>query len=184
MKITNKLESFNTIKRLKLNRLAECNFKAGQTKEVIAFINNNPAKYYAIRDKSGGGGKFKLAILKKDVLKEIEGYSLFSINISSFNYVKNQLLVGEIFISGENISFLASTNSSYSLRDAYKNPDYNFNTTIYDDTTLNKVPYFDKIFQYVLDNNLENIIVEFAIFNKPVGIYKQNIIIYELRTDY
>ena len=35
-----------------------------------------------------------------------------------------------------------------------------------------------------MNNNLQDIIVEFALFNKEVGIKKEKVIIYELRTHY
>lgn len=184
MRIYNKIESSKLIKELNLNHFPEKVFKKGQTEEVLKFLNEFPVEFYAIRDKSKFGGEFKLAIVRDKVLETVKDYSLFSINVSSYNYVKNQKLVGEILVSKEDVSILASTDSNYSLRDVYKNPEFNFKTDIFNDKLLNNVPYFDEIFKYIFDNNLSNIIVEFAYFDKPVGVNKQNIIIYELRTDY
>jgi len=184
MKIKNKLESYNKIIELGLNRFPEKIFKANQIREVKDFINQYPANYYAIRDKSQAGGIFKLAVKQEDVLNEIDGYKLFSINVSSFNYMDNQLLVGEICISGYDVNAILSTNSKYSVRDTLRNPDFNFITSIFDDETLNNVPYFDNVYKYIVEHKLQNVIVEFAYFNKPVGINNENIIIYELRTDY
>lgn len=183
MKISNKLESYDKIIELGLNRFPEKIFKASQIDDVEDFINNYPATYYAIRDKSKAGGVFKLAVKKEDVLSEILGYELFSINVSSFNYVDNQLLVGEICFEGYEVSAILSTNSKYSVRDALRNPDFNFATSIFDEK-LNDVPYFDNVYKYIVENKLQNVIVEFAYFNKPVGINNEHIIIYELRTEY
>ena len=36
----------------------------------------------------------------------------------------------------------------------------------------------------IVENKLKNVIVEFAYFDKPVGVNNENIIIYELRTEY
>ena len=82
MKIKNKMESYNTIIELNLNRFPEGVFKASDIKDVKEFINRYPAKYYAIRDKSKAGGVFKLKVEPKNVLNEIKGYDLFSINVS------------------------------------------------------------------------------------------------------
>ena len=60
---------------------------------------------------------------------------------------------------------------------------FNIKSNIFDNT-LNLVPYFDEIYQYIIDNELKDIIVEFALFNKNVGIKNERIIVYELRTDY
>lgn len=184
MKITNKIESYEKIIELGLNRFPEKIFKHSEINEVQDFINTYPAKYYAIGDKSKAGGIFKLKVEPANIFKEVSEYNLFSINVSSYNYIENQLLVGEIYISETSVNAILSTNNGYSVRDAIRNPNYNFATTIFDDETLNNIPYFDNIYKYIVENKLKNIIVEFALFDKPVGINKENIIIYELRTDY
>lgn len=182
--ITNKLESINAIKELGLNKFPEQLFKKGQIEEVKKFIDMYPADYYAIRDKSKAGGVFKLKVLFNDVLEEIKEYDLFTINVSSANYADNQVLVGEIeFLSNERVYAILSTNPTYSVRDALKKPDYNIETDIFD-KKLNEIPYFDFIYKYVVDNKLLDVIVEFSLFDIEVGINKEKIIIYELRTNY
>lgn len=184
MKIKNKIESYDKIIELGLNRFPENIFKSSQINEVEDFIKTYPANFYAIRDKSKAGGVFKLKVEPQNLLNEVSGYDLFSINVSSYNYIDNQLLVGEIFISNTSVNAILSTNSSYSVRDAIRNPDFNFMTNIFDDETLNQIPYFDEVYKYIVNNKLQNTIVEFAYFDKPVGINQENIIVYELRTDY
>ncbi len=184
MKIINKLESINTINKLKLNKFPEQLFKTNEENKVIKFINKYPAKYYAIRDKSKANGIFKLQVSKEDVLQEIKDYSLYTINVSSINYKENQLLVGEIQILRNNEVYLTlSKDPSASVRDALKNPDYNLKTNIFDEK-LNNIPYFDLIYNYIVNYELYDIIVEFALFDKNVGIKNEQVIIYELRTDY
>lgn len=185
MKIYNKVESSNAIKELRLNHFPEKIFSKGQTDEVLEFLKRFPAKYYALRDKSKTGGFSSHKIKQEDVLEKIKVYDdKFSINVSSFNYIENQILVGEIQITDTSIYILGSTNNEYSLRDAYKDPDFNLNTTIFDDKNLSKIPHFDDLYTYIMNYNLQGVVVEFAIFNKPVGINNENIIIYELRTNY
>lgn len=184
MKIKSKIESYEKIIELNLNRFPEKVFKCSEINEVNDFIKKYPANYYAIRDKSKVGGVFKLKVEPENILKEVAGYDLFSINVSSYNYIDNQLLVGEILISNTDVNAILSTNSKYSVRDAIRNPDFNFITNIFDDNILNRIPYFDKVYKYIVENKLQNVIVEFAYFDKPVGINNENIIIYELRTDY
>ena len=185
MKIKTKLESINVINELQLNKFPEQLFKQNEQNKVKKFIEKNPAKYYAIRDKSKTNGIFKLKVESKNVLKEIEEYKLFTINVSSANYVKNQLLVGEILVLSNNqIYATLSIDPKASVRDALKAPTFNIKTDIFDNETLNNIPYFDYIYNYIELNGLEDIIVEFAIFNKEVGIKNEKIIIYELRTDY
>lgn len=185
MEIKNKLESINMIDELKLNKFSERLFKKNQQSEIKKFIEEKPAKYYAIRDKSKPGGTFKLKVEEADIIEETKDYDLFTINVSSANYTENQLLVGEIMISSDNeIHAILSTNKTYSIRDTIKNPDFNIKTNIFDNKTLNNIPYFDNIYDYIISNDLLDVIVEFALFDKKIGIKKENIIIYELRTHY
>ena len=184
MFINNKLESMQKINELGLNKFPEELFKEDEQEMVKEFVNCYPAKYYAIRDKSRAGGVFKLKVLAKDVLSEISDYKLFTINVSSANYVENQILVGEIeILSNGEVYLTLSIDPTASVRDALRNPTFNFKTNIFD-KRLNKIPNFDLIYQYVSQNGLYDVIVEFALFNSEIGIKKERIIVYELRTHY
>lgn len=184
MFIKNKLESMKKISELGLNKFPEQLFKAGEQEKVREFLTCYPAQYYAIRDKSKAGGIFKLKVVANDVLAEINDYDLFTINVSSANYVENQLLVGEIqILSNGEVYATLSVDPTASVRDALRNPTFNLKTDIFD-KKLNKIPHFDLIYEYIITHNLQNVIVEFALFNKKVGIRKERIIVYELRTHY
>jgi len=184
MEIKNKIESYEMINNLNLNKFPEMIFKSGEEEKVKLFLEKYPAEYYAIRDKSRAGGVFKLKVDADKVLEEISEYNLFSINVSSINYVDNQLLVGEIeFLSNGEVFAILSLDPTASVRDAINNPDFNLKTNIFD-KRLSSIPHFDFIYKYISDNDLYNIIVEFALFDKDVGINKEKIIIYELRTNY
>ena len=184
MKIRNKLESTKKINELKLNKFPEQIFKKGEESKVKKFLENYPVAYYAIRDKSKSCGVFKLKVTKENVLEEIKEYSLFSINVSSANYSNNQLLVGEIeFLSNGEIYATLSTDSKASVRDVLCNPTYNLKTDIFD-RSLDNIPYFDYIYNYIISKGLMDVIVEFSLFDKEVGINREKIVVYELRTHY
>lgn len=184
MIIRNKLESIDKINELKLNKFPEQLFKSNDEEKVKQFLQDYPAKYYAIRDKSKAGGVFKLKVDYNKVLEEIQDYNLFTINVSSANYVDNQLLVGEIeFLSNGEVYAILSIDPTASVRDALRNPTFNLKTDIFD-KQVNKIPHFDIIYQYVMSHNLQDAIVEFALFDKDVGIKKEKVIVYELRTHY
>ena len=117
-------------------------------------------------------------------MAEINDYDLFTINVSSANYVENQLLVGEIeILSDGEVYATLSVDPTASVRDALRNPTFNLKTDIFD-KELNRIQHFDLIYQYIITHNLQNVIVEFALFDKEVGIRKERIIVYELRTHY
>lgn len=184
MIIKNKLESVRLIKELNLNKLPEETFKKNEEDKVISFLNKYPANLYAIRDKTQGCGIFKFKVPKDQVLNEIKDYNLYSINISSANYSTNQLLVGEIeILSNDEVYATLTTNKDASVRDAIIKPEFNIKTTIFD-KVLNKIPCFDIVYKYIIDNGLKDVIVEFSLFDIPLGINNEDIVIYEIRTDY
>ena len=184
MIINNKIESYNKIIELNLNKFPEKLFESHNVDEIEKFLDKYPANYYAIRDKTKPNGIFKLKVKRKEVLKETKEYKLFTINISSINYAKNQLLVGEILISSNNQVYLTLSTDKYaSVRDAINNPIFNMKSNIYD-KKLNKIPNFNYIYDYIIKHNLQDIIVEFALFNINLGINNDKIIIYKLRTEY
>lgn len=184
MVIKNKLESMKKINELGLNKFSEALFRENDEMKVQEFIENNPAKYYAIRDRSKAGGAFKLKVDYDKVLEEIKNYNLFTINVSSINYISEQLLAGEIeFLSNGEVYATLSVDKGISARDALINPTFNLKTDIFD-KRLNNIPHFNFIYEYIINNNLQDVIVEFALFDKEVGIKKDKIIVYELRTHY
>lgn len=184
MRIKNKLESIKKINELNLNKLPEQLFTKKDLHKVKKFLDQYPAEYYAIRDRSKAGGIFKFKVPLEEIMKEIEEYELFTINVSSYNYRDNQLLIGEIeILSNGDVNAILSTNPSYAVRDALKDPTFNFSTNIFD-KKLNEIPCFDIIYKYIVSNGLQDVIVEFILFDKNVGINDEKIIILELRTDY
>lgn len=185
MKITNKLDSIQKINELKLNRFPEELFSNSEEQKVRKFLEKYPAKYYAIRSKEIVGCKnnnFK--VLKEEIFSEMKKFNLFSINVSSYNYTSNLILIGDIKIGSNNeVWFIGSTNPNFTGKMAEKHPDFNYSTDIFD-KRLNLIPSFDQIYKYIAEYNLIDVIVEFAIYNRPVGINNEPIIVFEIRTDF
>ena len=185
MQINSKLESIEYIKDKKLKQFPEQLFHSGDDKKIIDFLNNHPAKYYAIRSKEKVkclNNDYKVAM--EDVLQKTKQFDLFTINVSSYNYIDNLILIGDIMIgSNNNVWVIASTNKNYTGRMAEQNPDFNISTDIFDNK-LNEIPGFDLIYKYIVENNLIDIIVELAVYDIPVGVNKSNIVIFEVRTSF
>lgn len=120
--------------------------------------------------------------MREDVLQEINNFNLFTINVSSYNYVDNLVLIGTIKVFKDNrIWLIASKNKEFTVRMAESFPDYNFDTDIFD-KRLDGVADFDIIYTYVIDANLVDVIVEFALYDKPLGLYNQRVVVFEIRT--
>lgn len=185
MKIRNKIESIQIIKELKLNSFPEKLFKLTDIEDIKLFLSKYPAKYYAIRSKEiVGCSKNNYKVPKYKVLDEIKNFNLFTINVSSYNYVSSLILIGDIMVKSNNkVWFIGSTNPNFTGRMAEQYPDFNYSTDIFD-KKLNNVPKFDLIYSYIIEHNLQDVIVEFAIYKEPVGIYNEQVIIFEIRTEF
>ena len=51
----------------------------------------------------------------------------------------------------------------------------------------NKIKYIkglDEVISYIFKHFLFDIIIEFCVYDIPLGIYKENVVIFEVRTDY
>ena len=165
MVIKNKIESIKLIKQLNLNRFPERLFINFQDKDVIDFLEEYPAKYYAIRDKSKSNGLFKLKVKYDEVLNEIKDYDLFTINVSSINYVGNQLVNGEIEILSNGDVYAQFSCDPAAIGRPSDPGTIILNTSIFDNHALKKIPDFDYIYDYLIKHNLKDVIVEFALFD-------------------
>lgn len=185
MIIKNKLDSIRKINELGLNRFPEQLFRIGEEDKVQEFINEYPADYYAIRDKSKINGVFKLKASKNNILEEIKDYELYTINVSSINYAENLIMEADIEIRRNgDIYITISKNAEITIRDNIENTFMSLKTNIFDDKTLDKIPDFDYIYTYLYEHNLFDVLVELSLFDKPLGIYNERIIIWEIRTHY
>lgn len=183
--IKNKIESIQKIKELKLNTFPEKLFKKGEEDKVLEFVKKYPADYYAIRDKSTASGTFKLKAKRENILNEIKGYEIFTINVSSINYAENQIMEADIEIKRNgDIYVTISKNPEINIRDNVTDTYMSLKTNIFDDKTLDKIPEFGYIYNYIYEHDLFDVLVEFSLFDKPLGINNERMIIWELRTQY
>lgn len=185
MEIKTKLDSIKKIKELKLNKFPEQLFKREEEEKIKKFIKDYPAEYYAVRSKEVVGcKKNNFKALRCDVLDEIKNFNLFTINVSSYNYTSNLILIGDIKIGKDNtVWFIGTTNKDFTGKMAEQFPEFNICTDIFDES-LDLIPGFDLIYKYIVEHNLVDVIVEFAIYDKKVGIYNEKIIIFEIRTEF
>ncbi len=181
----NKKESSRLISELSLNQFPIIHLESFDAKRINAFLEKYPADYYAVRDLSKSNSKkFNLKVPKCDIIEYTKSMTRFSINVSSYNYTNNQLCTGELRIgSDDSMSVTISNNKSFSARDAVYNPDYNFVSDIYD-PRLKLIDGLSSIINYIYIHSLFDIIVEFSVFDTNVGINSEDVVIYELRTNY
>jgi len=182
MTLDNKMTSYHKRVSLGLNRFPEVLICNGEFYKVDAFLDKYDAKYYAVRSIDIVGYKSKIKILKESVALEVVNHNNFSLSVSSHNYDDALLLIGDVKIDyDDNVWLLASTDEYPKI--SKNNPDYNLSTTVFD-KKLNNVRGFDSLFSYIVEHGLVNVIVEFAVYDEPVGICNEKVIVFEIRTDY
>jgi len=187
MKIMNKIESLNKIKELGLNQLPEQLFNCLDEKAIEKFVTTYKAEFYAVRDKSVAmSPKHKLNVPFFEVTKYCKENDLtkFTLNVSSINYTNNQICCGEILIHDNfDIDYILSNNPKFSIRDCYAFPDYKGTTNLIDKFSKH-VKGFDDIIDYAIKYNLIGVIIEFTVFDVPLGKNNEKIVVWELRTAY
>ena len=184
MKIKNKIESMALIRELGCNHLPEIFLPKFDREKIQNFLDNTRAEIYIVRDRAVAASPKAKDLKPDEVIDYCESnMDKFSVCVSQYNYRKYQVCVGEIHIHGDTIDYIVSNNPELNIRNMLGCPDYNGTTDIFD-KKLRRIPGMDEIICYIMEHNLVDIIVEFTVFNQPVGIKNEKICIWELRTDY
>ncbi len=184
-KTYNKLESSELINKLNLNVLPQKMFKVEAGSEIEDFLQNHPAQFYSIRDNVKTNNPNRTHKASKDeILNIYKKFDICTVGISQYNYIENQVLTGNIVVDSKgNVTIEGTDQKCDSARDAVNNAKYHINTDIFD----KKLKYIHgayDIIDYVLEHNLQDMIVEFSVFDKNIGINNEKVLIWELRTNY
>lgn len=184
-KTYNKLESSELINKLQLNVLPQKMFKVKAGNGIETFIEEHPAQFYSIRDnvRSNNPNRTHKAS-KSEILDVYKKFEICTVGISQYNYIENQVLTGNIVVdSTGNITIEGTNQKCDSVREAVNNAKYHINTDICD----KKLKYINgayDIIDYVLEHNLQDMVVEFSVFDKNIGVNNEKVLIWELRTNY
>lgn len=109
---------------------------------------------------------------------------MFTINVSSYNYIEHLLFIGDVFIGRNNeVWLIGTTNKNYTGKMAERDPEFNYKTDIFD-KKLDKVLGFDKIYGYIVQHQLLDVIVELALYDKRLGTEEEFVIVFDIRTDF
>lgn len=183
MNIQNKQESSQYIQKLQLNRFCETIFYQGERQKVEKFLKENPAPLYVIRNKKEIKGKQYIDITAEEVLKHIDEFEIGAVDISFNNYEKQKVLIGDIYLSKTGELYLHASTNKKSVHRRMLEPIYDLKTTIYD-CKLKSIPGIELIVNYLYQYELIDVIVEFGVFSEPIGINKEPVVIFELRSQY
>lgn len=182
MQVKNKTESDFMIKKLGLNRMLEGIFSNNQREELANFLNKHQFPYYNMRDKSKSMGEFLYKLTFEEVVKNSVKYDKFSVYESLADADTNHMILqGDIHIDyGWNMMASLDTHRCISNRIAMQQPQYKILLNLIED----KTPYIqglNQVLNYIITHELFNVYVEFTYFDIPLGINKENLLIWELR---
>lgn len=183
MKIKDKFESIQFIKNNNLNYFGEEVFKSNQIAEIKKYLNSHTEKYFILKDKTRINGKVYHNLTREEVLKHISEYNILGLDVASYNYLNNKILLGEILITSKMEITLSGSFNKESNHRNFCEPNIFLKSDIFD-KKIKYIKGLKEIINYVFKYSLFDIIVEFCVYDIPLGICKENVVIFEVRTDY
>ena len=194
MVIHSKKESDFLIRKIGLNHIDFMSFDLGDCSidDVICAIDNGEEsrnKVYNIRDNEHYNGKFTVGIHFKNLREELKNYMgcRVRINENIIDYDKDNLIVkGDIVLHRDfTVRATISGVKGITQREASNNPNV-FETVdcnIVNEKFISKYKReLEKVLDLICKNNLFDVIVEFGVYDKAIGVNNENIIFWELRT--
>lgn len=179
----NKRESQDLIGRLDLNRITETLFNINDIAMIKEYLSVTDYPFYSVRDMNPSG-TFLYSVPKERVLTELKNRNYTEITLSESLYRndrENLLIQGDICITQKGrMTAALSDERGVSLRYATQNPSQRIDIDLTYDR-LPKIYGLHKIIDYIYEKELLGIIVEIGLYNIPVGIKREPIIVWELR---
>ena len=181
MRIKNKTESNQYIRRKNLNTVPEIIVPKHEVEAMKKFFETHSANLYVLRDGSKTSSKYfyiKTFSECESLLNEYENLVIVAVSVKGY---KKQLLLGTAQFQTDNgLNITCTTDASLDHRTIYGGAEFNLKTDIFD-KRLDEIPCFDKLYEYIHNNDLYDHIVEFTIFDRKVGTKKDYIVINEVR---
>lgn len=180
-RIENKEQSKNKIVALDLNRAPEVFLNKSDVQKMAEFFAENKADLYIVRDAEHSSSVYYYVTTVEECFEKAQNFSGRVIVAVSINTYKNKVLLGAIEIADASVRICATTNEKLDHRTMYNGEaEFNLYTDIFD-KRLSLIPEFDFLYEYILSHRLDGYTVEFTIYDRPVGLKKQKIIISEIR---
>lgn len=179
--VRNKKESRDLIQKLGVNTVPEIFANKNDINKIEQFFLNNKAELYVIRHSRKADAHYEYVKNFdefKNVLDNFENEIIVAVSINSY---KNKILLGAIEVDGNKIHLCATTNPKLDHRTIYNGTaEYMIETVIFDNE-LDRIPQIKYLFDYIQKYSLYNVTIEFTIYDRPVGINNEKIIINEIR---
>lgn len=189
LEIKNKKQSVEIMKKLNLNYFPLQVFDKKDLDGIKNFISNNPSKEYVVRTTDDVKGMFFYA----ESYAKIKNLLVFfkkniTLSVSYRPLQKHIVLVGDIKVEKTEdevlVNLTASSNTEIDNRKVYDEAEFNFKQEDVKSDNLWSINGFAEILEYIIDNNLFDLVVEFTVYDIPVGRNNQNVLISEIRGQY
>ena len=180
--IKTKEQSKQKIVQSNVNRVPEIIVDKTDKSAMIAFFSEYTENLYVVRDAEHSSSVYRYVRTAEECLEKAMSFSGKVLVAVSVNAYQNKILLGAVEISEDNtVRICATTNSKYDHRTMYNgNAEFCFQTDIFD-KRLSDIPEFDFVYAYIVGHRLHGYTVEFTVYDTPVGIKKEKIIINEIR---
>ena len=186
MFIKDKADALFQMERLGLNHFPEIVCATDDMEGAKMFMQDNPAEEYCMRDPNGTVGK----VFFPKTIEEIEEFAKeyderFTLCVSANPYKEDIVLLGDIKVNKDEnmVDLTARTDPEATHRNIYTEPEYNMHISL-DSDELWEVPGFSKLMAYISNYELYDIVVEFVVYSARVGTNKENVVIFEIRSEY
>lgn len=182
IRIKSKDKSDKLIKKFNLNRLSKKVFNKNEIEKIKKFINENNYKFYSIRSNIKSSGKFYYKVKSEDIFNKIKEFETFTLSESLVDADTNNLILqGDIQIFDDWTCIASLSNErGKSNREVENSPQYKLYFNIIDDYEPN-IKGLKEIIDYYVTYELFNFVLEFTLYDIPVGINKENILVWEIR---
>jgi hypothetical protein len=179
--IRTKEQSKNKIIKLNLNRVPEIFIDKFDKESMVRFFLENQEELYIVRDAEHSSSHYYYVKNPEECYEKAQFFSGTIILAVSINTYKNKVLLGAIEILKDSVMICATTNKELDHRTMYNGTaEFNYKTDIFD-KKLSNIPEFDFLYDYIIKNHLDSFTVEFTIYDAPVGLKKEKIIVNEVR---
>jgi len=186
MFIKDKYDAIVQMRNLGLNFFPETICSVGDEQTVKDFVEENPAEEYCLRDPNGTVGKFYFVKNVEEIMEKSKEYDgKFTLGVSANPYKEDIVLLGDVKVhKDENmVDLTARTDSEANHRNIYSEPQINLHISL-DSDELWDIPGFSKLMGYISNYELYDVVVEFVVYSARVGKNKENVVIFELRSEY
>ena len=173
MFVKDKFDALMQMRNLGINHFPEMICATDDIESVKDFIEENPAEEYCLRDPNGTVGKVNFARSLDEIMEKAKDYDeKFTLVVSANPYKDEIILLGDVKV-----------NKEANHRNIYSEPEINMHLSLDSDELWN-VPGFSKLMGYVSNYELYDIVVEFVVYGIRVGKNKENVVVFELRSEY